>query len=201
LRHRYVVAATLVLGSAVLAATLATKPGSSLFYVLGFVSAAVWIAGSAVAGPIVWRDPDRSSLARSLGVGAAVGAACFAGFVLAKFAADGVPYLAHSVDDVLRRADAGPRPAVLLVALVSGAGEELFFRGALYDAVDTRRPVAVTTLLYALVTLTTGHAALVAAALAMGLVFGLERLWTRGVLVPVTTHLVWSTLVLFFLPR
>jgi uncharacterized protein len=36
---------------------------------------------------------------------------------------------------------------------------------------------------------------------AMGAVFGLERLWTRGVLAPLVTHLTWSTLMVLALPR
>lgn len=193
-------AATLIVGSIVLAATLATRPGTPLFYALGLVSGAVWIVGAYLAGPVPWRD-TQSSLAHQLGVGVAIGAVCFGGFVIAKLVSDSVPLLASSVAEVLKRADAGPRLSVLVVALVSGAGEEVFFRGALFDALRVDKPVLWTTAIYGLVTVTTLHVALVAAALIMGLVFAVERRRFRGVLVPTVTHLTWSALVLFYLPR
>jgi hypothetical protein len=57
------------------------------------------------------------------------------------------------------------------------------------------------TALYALVTVATLNLALVAAAVVMGVVFTAERQATRGVLAPIITHVTWSTLVLFLLPR
>jgi hypothetical protein len=35
----------------------------------------------------------------------------------------------------------------------------------------------------------------------MGALFALERRSTRGVLAPTVTHVVWSLLMIFFLPR
>ena len=53
---------------------------------------------------------------------------------------------------------------VLAVALVNGLGEELFFRGALFDALGSRNPVASSPVIYVAVTATTGNIALVVAA-------------------------------------
>jgi CAAX protease family protein len=39
------------------------------------------------------------------------------------------------------------------------------------------------------------------AAAAMGTVFMLERLATRGILAPTLTHVTWSTLMLLAIPR
>jgi membrane protease YdiL (CAAX protease family) len=79
--------------------------------------------------------------------------------------------------------------------------EPLFFRGALYTALGDRRPAARSTALYCLVTVATLNVALVAAALVMGTVFSAERRATRGVLAPILTHLTWSALVIYLLPR
>jgi uncharacterized protein len=87
------------------------------------------------------------------------------------------------------------------VALVNGLAEELFFRGALYSAFGRHRPVLWSTLAYVAVTAASGNLMLTLAAAAMGTLFALERRATRGILAPTVTHVVWSTLMIFFLPR
>jgi membrane protease YdiL (CAAX protease family) len=112
-----------------------------------------------------------------------------------------VPLVGPALDGVLATADAGPITVVLFIALVNGAGEELFFRGALHAALEAHRPAIATTILYVLVTAATGNVALITAAAVMGTLFSLERLSTRGVLAPMVTHLTWSTLMVLALPR
>jgi membrane protease YdiL (CAAX protease family) len=102
---------------------------------------------------------------------------------------------------VLATADAGTTALVLFVALVNGAGEELFFRGALHAALEPHHPAVTTTMLYVAVTAATGNIALVIAAAVMSVLFTLERLSTRGVLAPMATHLTWTTLMVIALPR
>ena len=58
----------------------------------------------------------------------------------------------------------------------------------------------VTTLVYALVVATSGIALLVLAAAVVGLVVGLQRRVTGGILGPIVTHLTWSLGMLFLLP-
>ena len=83
--------------------------------------------------------------------------------------------------------------------MVNGVAEELFFRGAAYAAV-TRFPVVVTTVAYTLATLATGNVMLTFAAALLGVVVGLERRASGGILAPVITHVTWSTMMLFLLP-
>ena len=104
----------------------------------------------------------------------------------------------------MRKADAGPVVFVLLLALVNGVAEELFFRGVLIDATlhrGVRVAAAVSTVVYTAVTAVGGNTALTVAAVVMGTVFAVTRLWSRGVLVPTIVHLVWSTLMILALPR
>jgi uncharacterized protein len=77
--------------------------------------------------------------------------------------------------------------------------EELFFRGALYAATP-RHPVIVTTVAYTAATLATGNVMLAFAALLLGLLVGLERRATGGILAPIITHVLWSVSMLFVLP-
>ena len=130
-----------------------------------------------------------------------VGVAAFAAFLAAYLVVRHLPLVGPAVDGVLATADAGPTALVLFVALVNGAGEELFFRGALHAALEPHHPAVATTMLYVVVTAATGNVALVIAAAVMGTLFTLERLSTRGVLAPMITHLTWTTLMVLALPR
>ena len=122
-------------------------------------------------------------------------------FLAAYLVARHLPLIGSALDGVLATADAGPTALVLLVALLNGAGEELFFRGALHAALEPHRPAVAGTIVYVVVTAATGNVALVIAAAVMGVVFSVERLSTRGVLAPMLTHLTWSTLMVLALPR
>jgi membrane protease YdiL (CAAX protease family) len=63
-----------------------------------------------------------------------------------------------------------------------------------------RHAVVGSTLVYALVTMATGNVALVFAAAVLGLVVGLVREWSGGVLAPAITHMTWSLAMLLALP-
>jgi len=196
-----VVAATLVVGTAILGATLAAPSGSVLFYGLGLLAAVTWTAGGLSSGPIQWTRNGAGGVSPTdIVFPVLLGAALFGAFFAAKLVADQVPVLAHSVNTVLGRADAGPRILALVVALVNGVGEEVLFRGALTDAFRRHRALWATAI-YCVVTIATLNVALVAAAAIMGSVLALERRASGGVLAPILTHLTWSTLVLLLLPR
>lgn len=201
-----VIATTLVIGTAVLGATLAVSSGSVAFYALGIVLAATWIVGAACAGPFRWSAQERGiDLRIDVGLPIALGAAVFGGFVIAKLLADQIPFLADNVADVLARAHAGRSGVVLVVALFNGLAEEVFFRGVVQSAFAARfgpgRAVWWATLVYAAVTVATLNPALVVAALVLGAILALERRLVGGVLGPVLTHVIWSTLIILFLPR
>jgi membrane protease YdiL (CAAX protease family) len=199
-RRRVVTTAVIVVGTALLAATLRVPHGSAWFTVLGLLVAATWTVGSFASGPIPFQ-PDRDTLRRTCFGSAVCGVAAFAAFLAAYLVARHLPLIGPALDGVLAAADAGPTALVLFVALVNGAGEELFFRGALHAAFEPHRPAIATTIVYVVVTATTGNVALVIAAAVMGALFSLERLSTRGVLAPMVTHLTWSTLMVLALAR
>ena len=88
-----------------------------------------------------------------------------------------------------------------MVALVTGAAEEVFFRGALWRALPPQRRVVGTSVAYVVATAFTGNPALVGAALVMGPLFALQRRASHGILAPMVTHLSWTVLMLVLLPR
>ena len=86
------------------------------------------------------------------------------------------------------------------MAVANGVAEEIFFRGAVFAAATRHLPVVVSTLVYTATTVATGNLILVFAAIAVGLVLGLQRRATGGVLTPTITHVTWSLLMLLVLP-
>ena len=58
----------------------------------------------------------------------------------------------------------------------------------------------VTTVAYAIATLATGNVMLSFAAVLLGLVVGLQRRASGGILGPILTHVTWSLAMLFVLP-
>jgi uncharacterized protein len=199
-RRRFAAAVALVVGTALLGATLRVPHGSAWFTVLGLLVAATWTIGSFVSGPIPFQ-PDPHVAWRTFVGPVVAGVAAFGAFLAAYLLARHLPLVGPALDGVLATADAGPTALVLLVALLNGAGEELFFRGALHAALEPHRPAMRATIVYVVVTASTGNVALVIAAVVMGILLSLERLSTRGVLAPMLTHLTWSTLMVLALPR
>ena len=197
-RRRVVVLVTSLVGAVLLGRTLQTDADSSAFYPLALALAVTWLLGSVLSGPL---HLGRLDGRRHLLVPAVFGAVVFVGFAGAAVVVRQVPALDRAVGDVIGRADVGSVWLVLLVALVNGLAEEVFFRGALYSAFAQHRPVLWSTLAYIAVTAAAGNVVLVLAAAVMGLLLALERRSTRGILAPAVTHLVWSTLMIFFLPR
>jgi membrane protease YdiL (CAAX protease family) len=89
---------------------------------------------------------------------------------------------------------------LVLITVANGLTEEVFFRGALYAAIGARHPVLISTAVYAVATVATGNPMLVFAALTLGLVLGLQRRASGGLLAPMLTHVTWSVSMLLALP-
>lgn len=201
-RRRVVSALTLVVGAIVLAVTLRIPPGDESFYVGGLALAGVWAVGGLAAGRlhVGWAHTRESGLARPVMQPVALALLAVGVFVAGAVVVGAVPWLADRVDAVLDHARYGSLPIVWIITVVTGVGEELFFRGALFAAVGSRHALAVTTLVYTLVTAATGNVMLTFAALLLGLLTGAQRRVTGGVLAPVITHVIWSSSMLLLLP-
>ena len=109
------------------------------------------------------------------------------------------PWLDEQVSKVLAHTGQGSAVVLLVVTVVNGIAEELFFRGALYAAIP-RRQILWTTVAYTVATLATGNVMLGFAAILLGVVVGLQRRASGGILAPILTHLVWSVTMLYALP-
>ncbi len=201
--RRVVTAVFVVVGAVVLGWSLQIEPGDSTFYVATLVLAAVWTIGAFASGPLhlgrVARAGELDDLRRPV-VGAVVLGLALAGvFVLGALVVREVPVMDRQISSVLDHANQGVTPLLVLITVVNGIAEELFFRGALY-ASSPRYPVAVSTVAYVVATLATGNFMLAFAAILLGVVVGLERRASGGILAPVLTHVTWSTAMLVLLP-
>ncbi len=201
-RRRRVVAATSIAGAGLLGASLSTRPGSRGFYLSTAAVAGVWTVGGLASGPLHlgWIESRDETVRRPVLAPVATGVGVFGLFYGAALVSRRIPVLDAAISDVLSFADEGDDRLVLLTTLANGLGEEVFFRGALYAALRNHRPVVSSTAVYTLATTTTRNPALVLAAAAMGSLFGLQRRASGGLQAPTITHLVWSALMLRFMP-
>lgn len=201
LRRRQLVTLLFALvGAAVLGISLRIEPGNAWFYPATLALALVWTVGAFASGPLhLGRIATADRLRRPVVAPVLLGLGLAGVFVLGALVVRQVPFLEEQVSTVLEHADQGSGPLLVLITAVNGVAEELFFRGAAYAAIP-RHPVPVTTAAYALATLATGNVMLAFAAVLLGIVVGLERRASGGILAPVLTHVTWALAMLFALP-
>lgn len=201
-RRRKLVGVVGLTGAGLLGLSLSTKPGSGRFYLLTGAVAATWTVGAFASGPLqVGSIRGRDDIRRvPVVTPVATGVLAFGTFYGLALVAKRIPFLESAIGNVLRFADEGELPLVVLTTCANGIGEELFFRGALFSVLGDDRPVLRSTVIYTAATLATRNPALVAAAGVMGTLFGLQRRASGGVQAPVLTHLTWSVLMLRYLP-
>jgi membrane protease YdiL (CAAX protease family) len=202
-RRQAVTIGFVLLGAVVLGLSLRIEPGSRWFYASTLGLAAVWALGAFASGRlhlgrIAFRDRHTRPVLTPIAIGALLAGVFVAGALLVKHVEQLAP-LEDQVISVIDYADQGSLPILIVITTVNGIAEELFFRGAAYAAI-TRSPVLWTTLAYAVATLATGNVMLSFAAVLLGLVCGLERRASGGILGPILTHCTWSLTMLLVLP-
>lgn len=199
-RRQLVTAAVIVIGAVVLALSLRLEPGSAWFYPATFGLAMVWATGALASGPlhlgrITVRDMHVLPIVQPIVIGLALAAVFVAGALVVRE----IEPLARQVAKVLDFATEGALPVLVVITAVNGIAEELFFRGAAFAAI-TRHPVAWTTFMYTIATAATGNVMLAFAAVLLGVLVGLQRRASGGILAPILTHCTWSLSMLFALP-
>jgi CAAX protease family protein len=200
-RRRIVVAVVVVAGATVLGFSLTRRPGETSFYWLTLLLAAVWTVGAFASGPlhlgcIRWRGRNQRPFITGLMIGLLLAGLFVAGSLVAREIAP----VRDLITRVLEYSNYGPLWLVVVITLVNGVAEELFFRGALYTALGRFYPVVVSTVFYIAATLASGNPMLGFAAVILGTICALERRATGGVLTPALTHLVWGLVMVLVLP-
>ena len=160
---------------------------------------AATVHGRALRRSLRWRRRD---VAFGVGGGILMAGATHLLYPLGKATAPGLaPDVAALYGEL--RAPPGVLAALPLLVLVVAA-EEVIWRGLLIDALSLRRrlPAAVlaSSLFYTLPQVGSGSAVLFGLAIVCGALWGAERVWTRSLLAPTLTHLVWNLLVFVAFP-
>lgn len=201
-RRRVVAVVTLVAGAIALALALDIRPGDPRFYLATTGVGAIWLVGAFASGKLyLGRAHTRDGqVGPALLHGFLLGAALLGVFCAGAVLIAQIPFLLKPVQGLLDHARFGSVLVVAVITAANGIAEELFFRGALYAALSRRWNVIGSTLLYAASTLGSGVPLLTFAALALGLLTGLQRRVTGGVLGPIVCHLTWSLGMLLLLP-
>ncbi|MGV0849656.1 CPBP family intramembrane glutamic endopeptidase [Mycolicibacterium phlei] len=201
-RRRVVVTVVLVIGAALLGYSLTRPPGDSSFYWLTLALAGVWAVGAFASGPLhMGCIRVRGRNQRPVLTGTAVGLALGGVFVVGGLIAREIPGVREYITRVLEYADYGPLALVAFITVINGLAEEMFFRGALYTALGTLRPMLISTVLYVIATAaTTGNPMLGFAAIILGTVCAFERRMTGGILAPMLTHFFWGLIMVLALP-
>jgi membrane protease YdiL (CAAX protease family) len=199
-RRQVVTVGVIAVGAVVLGVSLRIEPGSVWFYPATTVLALIWMVGAVASGPLpLGRIAGKDRLRRPIVSPILIGMILAAIFVVGAVVVRQVPVLEADVNSVAEQAARGSLPLLVLITAINGVGEELFFRGAAYAAIARHR-VAWTTAAYTATTLATGNAMLTFAAAVLGIVVGLERRASGGILAPILTHVTWSLAMLVALP-
>jgi membrane protease YdiL (CAAX protease family) len=121
-------------------------------------------------------------------------------FIIGGLVAREIGPVRDYIVQVLEYADYGALWLVVLITVINGAAEEMFFRGALYTALGRFHPEIVSTIVYALAVSAAGNPMLGFAGIILGGVCAYERRITGGVLASVLTHFFWGLVMVLALP-
>ena len=201
LRRRISSGITLVVGAVLLGFSLNVQPDSQFFYPLTIALAATWMIGGFASGPLhLGRINLRGELRRPVIMPILLGLVTAVVFILGALIVREIGPLREYTESVLAFARYQSLPLVALITAMNGIAEEIFFRGALFAAIGAWHPVAISTIIYSLTTLATGNPMLVFAAVMLGVLLGLQRRASGGILGPILTHCTWSLTMLLVLP-
>jgi uncharacterized protein len=192
---------------AALAAMAVVYPAAFYFQVVPFWSAMV--AFSAFSWWAAWHPYLRTRLRptrRLVAMGAISGLALYLLFCAGAVVVQETP-LWPTIQQVteLTRTTAPGAVAVLVIVFATSPSEEVLWRGAVFARLTRRygpgwRPVAATTVLYALFVGLSGNLALPLAALVCGAVWGRQRQVTGSIVPSLVSHALWSLLMFLYIP-
>jgi membrane protease YdiL (CAAX protease family) len=148
----------------------------------------------------------RSGLLRKVGIGVASAVVLYAVFAAGREAALALfPFASSGIDQVYALRSGVPvARVILLIGLVIGPGEELFWRGFFQEQAGsgTSRAsgLALTSLLYTSVHVASGNPMLILAAAVCGVFWGGLYMRFRSPVLNIVSHSAWDLLVFVILP-
>jgi membrane protease YdiL (CAAX protease family) len=152
------------------------------------------------------KEDLRAGLLRKVGIGVVSAMALYAVFAAGRAAAVGLfPFATEGIERVYALRSGVPLfRVVLLISLVIGPGEELFWRGFFQENAGAAagRPTGfiLASLLYTSVHLASGNIMLILAAAVCGVFWGWLYLLFRSPFLNIVSHTVWDLLVFVVFP-
>ena len=199
--RRIIVVVVLVIGATLLGVSLTREPGSVSFYYLTVALAAVWAIGARLSGPLhIGSVEFRGKARRPVITGTVTGVLLGGVFIVGGLVAREIGPIRDYIVQVLDYASYGALWLVVLITVVNGLAEEMFFRGALYTSLGRFHPEVISTIVYAIAVSAAGNPMLGFAGLILGGVCAYERRITGGVLAPMLTHFFWGLVLVLVLP-
>jgi hypothetical protein len=168
------------------------KIGASVLLVLGY--------------SLYWQKPNIALRFSSFLLGLASAVALYIVFFLGNSLAPYfIPGAQGQVGGIYSLGEGSSRVLVfLLLLLVTGPGEEIFWRGFLQDQLMKRtgpyRGYLLATAVYAGVHVFSGNLILILAALAAGAFWGALYFWKRDLLAQIISHSIWSAFIFAVFP-
>ena len=202
-QRRWVSAVTLAIASFLMAWTLRISPGDPALYAATLALGTTWVVGALLSGKLylgVAHSRRGDGASRAIIQSLLLGLLLVGLFLAAAVIVAALPTLRDPLLDLMIHARMASLPVIVGLLFLNAVAAELFFRGGLYAATGGQHAVLITTFVFALSTVPTGMPALVVGAAVLGLVVGLQRRVTGGVLAPIITHLTWLTGMVFLLP-
>ncbi len=201
-QRRWVSAVTLAIASFLMAWTLRISPGDPAIYAAALALGTTWVVGALMSGRLYLGAATRrgEQVSRTIIQSLLLGLLLVGLFLAGAVVVAAFPTLRDPLLDMMIHARMGILPVIVGLLFLNAVAAELFFRGGLYAATGGQHAVLITTFVFALSTVPTGMPALVVGAAVLGLVVGLQRRVTGGVLAPIITHLTWLTGMVFLLP-
>jgi membrane protease YdiL (CAAX protease family) len=202
-QRRWVSAVTLAIASFLMAWTLRISPGDPAIYAATLALGTTWVVGALMSGRIYLGAATTrrgEQVSRTITQSLLLGLLLVGLFLAAAVIVAAFPTLRDPLLGLLIHARMGMLPVLVGLLFLNAVAAELFFRGGLYAATGGQHGVLITTFVFALSTVSTGMPTLVVGAAVLGLVVGLQRRVTGGVLAPIITHLTWLTGMVFLLP-
>lgn len=155
---------------------------------------------------LLWQRPVIVPNRRSFVLGVLSAAVLYVIFYIGNFLAGCIFHNAgQQVGAIYTLGDATSRLLVFfLLLLVTGPGEEIFWRGFLQSRMMARwgnvGGYVITTCIYAAVHLFSGNLILTGAALVAGAFWGAMYLWRRDVFMLIVSHSLWSSVIFAVAP-
>lgn len=202
-QRRWVSAVTLAIASFLMAWTLRISPGDPAIYAVTLALGTTWVVGALMSGKLYLGSANTrrgGQVSRAVLQSVLLGLLLIAVFLAGALVVAAVPALRDPLLALLAHARISGLPVIVCLLFLNAVAAELFFRGGLYAATGGQHAVLITTFVFALSTVSTGIPTLIVGAAVLGVVVGLQRRVTGGVLAPIITHLTWLAGMVFLLP-